>query len=46
MVLNFDMNKYSKLQEAYKLMNKSLIAMDQVSHLYKLILIKIVSMVF
>uniref|UniRef100_A0A1I8MG52 Uncharacterized protein n=1 Tax=Musca domestica TaxID=7370 RepID=A0A1I8MG52_MUSDO len=29
MILNFDMRKYSKLQEAYKLLNKSLIAMDQ-----------------
>ncbi|KAH8395387.1 hypothetical protein KR222_009619 [Zaprionus bogoriensis] len=29
MVLNFDMRKYGKLQEAYKLANKSLIAMDQ-----------------
>ncbi|EDW00668.1 syndetin [Drosophila grimshawi] len=29
MVLNFDMRKYAKLQEAYKLANKSLIAMDQ-----------------
>lgn len=30
MILNFDMRKYAKLQEAYKLLNKSLIAMDQV----------------
>lgn len=29
MVLNFDIRKYAKLQEAYKLANKSLIAMDQ-----------------
>ncbi|KAI8118797.1 hypothetical protein FF38_10946 [Lucilia cuprina] len=29
MILNFDMRKYAKLQEAYKLLNKSLIAMDQ-----------------
>lgn len=29
MVLNFDVRKYAKLQEAYKLANKSLIAMDQ-----------------
>ncbi|XP_067640510.1 syndetin isoform X3 [Eurosta solidaginis] len=29
MILNFDMRKYVKLQEAYKLLNKSLIAMDQ-----------------
>ncbi|XP_030378131.1 syndetin isoform X2 [Scaptodrosophila lebanonensis] len=29
MVLNFDMRKYAKLQESYKLLNKSLIAMDQ-----------------
>lgn len=29
MVLNFDVRKYAKLQEAYKLANKSLMAMDQ-----------------
>uniref|UniRef100_A0A1A9UUY6 Coiled-coil domain-containing protein 132 n=1 Tax=Glossina austeni TaxID=7395 RepID=A0A1A9UUY6_GLOAU len=29
MILNFDMQKYAKLQEAYKLLNKSLMAMDQ-----------------
>ncbi|XP_034478731.1 syndetin isoform X2 [Drosophila innubila] len=29
MVLKFDVRKYAKLQEAYKLANKSLIAMDQ-----------------
>ncbi|XP_034653173.1 syndetin [Drosophila subobscura] len=29
MVLNFDTRKYAKLQEAYKLANKSLMAMDQ-----------------
>ncbi|XP_075155317.1 vacuolar protein sorting 50 [Haematobia irritans] len=29
MILNYDVRKYSKLQEAYKLLNKSLIAMDQ-----------------
>ncbi|XP_060658708.1 syndetin [Drosophila nasuta] len=29
MVLKFDIRKYAKLQEAYKLANKSLIAMDQ-----------------
>ncbi|KAH8297497.1 hypothetical protein KR044_013452 [Drosophila immigrans] len=29
MVLKFDIRKYGKLQEAYKLANKSLIAMDQ-----------------
>lgn len=28
----FDMMKYSKLQEAYKLLGKTLIAMDQVRH--------------
>lgn len=39
MILNFDMRKYAKLQEAYKLLNKSLIAMDQVRQVIPYILI-------
>lgn len=40
MILNFDVRKYGKLQEAYKLLNKSFIAMDQVnSFVFKMVFI-------